>query len=81
MREDSRAEPNVPVVFIEPRPKGRPESSPIEDYTVETSAGKVLNAFTSQEPAIDWAKEKGYTPLVARVRHAHKGNRDHWQRV
>jgi hypothetical protein len=79
--ENSTEDLNVPVVFIEPRPKARPEGSPIEDYAVETSAGNVLNTFTSQKLAIDWAKDEGYTPLVARVRHTHKGNRDHWQRV
>lgn len=71
----------MPVVFIEPRPKARPEDSPIEDYAVETSAGTVLNIFTSKEPAIDWAKEQGSTPLVARVRHTHNGNRQDWQRA
>jgi hypothetical protein len=71
----------VPVVFIEPRPKGCPEGSLIEDYAVETSASNVLSTFATQRNAIDWAKEQGYTPLVARVRDTHKGNRDHWQRV
>jgi hypothetical protein len=72
---------DVPVVFIEPRPKGCPEGSAIVDYAVETSAGNVLSNFPSQDAAIDWAKERGYAPLIARVRHTHKGNRDHWQRI
>ncbi len=72
---------DVPIVFVEPRPKGRSEESPIEDYAVETSAGNVLNTFVSQRCAIDWAKERGYSPLVARVRNTHKGNRDHWCRA
>jgi hypothetical protein len=71
----------MPVVFIEPRPKGVPEGSPIEDYAVETSGSNVLSTSTTQQGAVDWAKEQGYTPLVAHVRRTHKGNRDHWRRV
>lgn len=73
-------EVEIPVVFIEPRPKGRSQA-PTEGYAVETSAGTVLNSFHSQQSAIDWAKDNGFTPLVALVRDPHKGNRDHWQRV
>ncbi len=71
----------MPVVFIEPRPKGSPEDSRIEDYAVEISAGNVLNTFMSQQRAVDWAKEQGYSPLIACVRLTHKGNRDHWRRA
>jgi hypothetical protein len=71
----------MPVVFIEPRPKGDPEGSPIKDYSVETSASNVLSTFATQQGAIDWAKEQGYIPLIAHVRRTQKGNRDHWQRV
>ncbi len=28
----------MPNVFVEPRPKGRPEGSPIDDYVVEDHA-------------------------------------------
>jgi len=31
-------------VFVEPRPKGKPEGSPITDYIVETRADHVLGA-------------------------------------
>ncbi len=65
----------MPVVFIEPRPKGYPEDSPIDNYSVGTSARNVLITFTSQKPVIDWAKEQGHAPLVALARHPHKGNR------
>lgn len=68
-------------VYIEPRPKGRPEGTPIEDYAVETRANEVLKTFKTQEEAIKWSKDNGHTPHVARVRHTDKGNPDHWRKV
>jgi hypothetical protein len=56
-------------VYVEPRPKGRPEGSRIDDYVVEDHADHVLGTFGTQREAIDWAKSKGHAPLVARVRH------------
>jgi hypothetical protein len=38
-------------VYVEPRPKGRPEGSPIEDYVVEDRADHALAVHT-QEGAI-----------------------------
>jgi hypothetical protein len=35
----------MPNVFIEARPKGRPEPSPIEVYVVEDHADSVLKTF------------------------------------
>lgn len=70
----------MPNVYIEPRPKGRPEGSPIEDYVVEDHAGHVLRTFNTQHAAIYWAKEQGHRPLVARVRHRNdKKIPDHWR--
>ncbi len=70
----------MPNVFIEPRPKGRPEGSPIEDYVVEDLEGRTLATFKTQQEAIDWAKTKGHAPLVARVRHLNdKKKPDHWR--
>jgi len=67
-------------VYIEPRPKGRPEGSPINDYVVEDGAGNVLKTFNTQKDAIDWAKKAGHHPLVARVRHLNdKKIPDHWR--
>jgi len=67
-------------VYIEPRPKGRPRGSPIDDYVVEDGADKVLKTFKTQKEAIDWAKRQGHHPLVARVRHLNnKKNPDHWR--
>ncbi len=52
-------------VFVEARPKGRPEGSPIEDYVVEDHADHVLQTFKTQHEAIEWAKKTGPTPHVA----------------
>jgi hypothetical protein len=56
-------------VYVEARPKGPPEGSRIDDYVVEDHADHVLGTFKTQQEAIDWAKTKGHSPLVARVRH------------
>ena len=70
----------MPNVFIEARPKGRPEGSAIEDYVVEDHANRELAAFRTQHEAIGWAKENGHAPLVARVRHLNdKAKPDHWR--
>jgi hypothetical protein len=67
-------------VYIEPRPKGRPEGSPIDDFVVEDGAARVLKTFKTQKEAIEWAKRQGYHPLVARVRHLNdKKMPDHWR--
>src|SRR5262249_46982025 len=67
-------------VYVEPRPKGRPEGSPIEDYVVEDHADHGLATFKTQREAIDWAKGEGHTPHVARVRHLNdKKKADHWR--
>jgi len=56
-------------VYVEARPKGRPQGSHIDDYVVEDHADHVLGTFKTQQEAIDWAKSKGHAPHVARVRH------------
>jgi hypothetical protein len=67
-------------VYIEARPKGRQESSPIDGYVVEDHVDGVLGTFKMQKEAIDWATGKGHHPLVARVRHLNsKKNPDHWR--
>ena len=53
-------------VYIEPRPKGRPEGSSIDDYVVEDHADHVLATFKTQREAIDWAKKNSHSPHVAR---------------
>lgn len=67
-------------VYVEARPKGRPEGDRIDDYVVESSADQVLGTFPTQRAAIDWAKSQGHSPLVARVRHLNnKKIPDHWR--
>jgi hypothetical protein len=67
-------------VFVEPRPKGRPEGSSITDFVVEDHADHVLATFKTQHEAIDWTKRQGHRPLVARVRHLKDKERpDHWR--
>jgi hypothetical protein len=67
-------------VYVEARPKGRPEGSAITDYVVEDHADHVLGTFSTQQEAITWAKRNGHAPLVARVRHLNdKKKPDHWR--
>jgi hypothetical protein len=69
-------------VYVEARPKGRSEGTPIEDYVVEDHADHVLAAFKTQREAIEWAKKQGHHPHVARVRHLNdKKKPDHWRAV
>jgi hypothetical protein len=67
-------------VYVEARPKGRPEGDPIDDYVVEDHMDSVLGVFEKQGEAIVWAKSRGHNPLVARVRHLNdKKKPDHWR--
>ena len=38
----------MPNVYIEARPKGRPQGDPVEDYVVEDHADHVLGTFKTQ---------------------------------
>jgi hypothetical protein len=68
-------------VFVEPRPKGR-DGSPITHYVVEDHADSELHQSQTQQAAIDWAKQQGHSPLVARVRHlSDKKKPDQWRSV
>jgi hypothetical protein len=70
----------VANVYIEARPKGRPEGDRIDDYVAEDYSDHVLGTFRTQREAIDWAKGMGHSPLVARVRHLNdKKKPDHWR--
>jgi hypothetical protein len=66
---DLREKKDYADVYVEARPKGRPEGSAIHDYVVEDHANRELGTFRTQKEAIDWAKANGHNPLVARVRH------------
>ena len=70
------------TVFIEARPKGRLEGSPIEDFVVEEKGDRILKTLRTQEEAIIWAKGAGHSPHIARVRHLNDKNvPDHWRAV
>ena len=75
-------ETRMAKVYVEPRPKGRPEGSPITDFVVEDHADHVLHTTRTQAEAIEWSKRNGHEPHVARVRHLNdKKNPDHWRKV
>jgi hypothetical protein len=70
------------IIYIEARPKGRPEGTAIEDYVVEDHADHVLGTFRTQREAIEWAQTQGYAALVPRGRHlSDKKKPDHWRAV
>ncbi|MBF6639755.1 hypothetical protein ITX54_24125 [Rouxiella silvae] len=71
----------MPNVYVEPQPTGRPEGSPITHYKLEYAHGASVDGVShqTQADAISAAKKLGYDPLIARVRHTSKGNRDHWR--
>lgn len=67
-------------VYVEARPKGRAEGTPIDDYVVEDHADHVLGTFKTQKEGADWAIAAGHSPLIARVRHLNdKKKPDHWR--
>jgi len=68
-------------VFVEPEPKGRPEGTPITHYVLEHAHGVrvTFDDYQTQAEAVSAAKSLGHQPLIARVRHTDKGNRDHWR--
>ena len=70
------------TVFIEARPKGRPEGSPITDYVVEDHADHPLETFNTQHEAID-GKKKWSLHLLYSLRHGLtiKKVLDHWRAV
>ena len=66
------------IVFIVP--KG--DTALSKRFVVETEGDHVLHEAYTQEDAIKWAKSKGHTPHVARVRHlSDKRVPDHWRAV
>lgn len=69
-------------VYLEARPKSRPENCPTQPYVVKDCADQVLGTFRNQQEAIHWAREMGHSPLLARFRHLKdKKNLDYWQFV
>jgi hypothetical protein len=75
----SRRIQDVANVYIEARPKGRPEGAIIIDWVVENHADHQLASFRTKDDAIEWAKSQGHAPFVARVRHLNdRQNFEHW---
>jgi hypothetical protein len=70
------------TVFIEARPKDRPDQEPVIDYVAEDASGQVLRVFRSQADAIQWAKGQGYSTLIGRARQFNdKKIPHHWRSV
>jgi hypothetical protein len=59
----------MPNLYIEALPKGCPEGSATDDFVVEGHADHVLATFKTKKEAINRARKKNHSPLVARVRH------------
>jgi hypothetical protein len=67
-------------VYIEARPKGRPEGTLVIDYVIEDHSNRLLASCRTQDEALEWAKSQGHTPLVPMVRHQNNKNKlDHWR--
>ena len=75
----------MPKVYVEPRPKGRPDGSAIDHYVLELDGDVHVPGsqaqYRTQEMAIEDAKRLGHNPHVARVRDTKKGQPDHWRPV
>jgi hypothetical protein len=48
------------TVFVEARPKGRIDGSPITDHVVEDYADHVFATFKTRHEAIVWASSQGH---------------------
>jgi hypothetical protein len=46
-------------VYVEARPRGRPEGSAIQDYVAEDHANHEFGTFKTRKEAIDWAHAQG----------------------
>jgi hypothetical protein len=71
---------NMANVFVQARPKGVPDGSPIEDYVVEDREDRELATFKTQNEAIEWAEKQGHRPLVTRMRHLNDKRRYYYWR-
>ena len=69
-------------VYIEPKPKARHESEPIDSYLIEIDGGTSVDGrkYATQAEARESAKRQGHHPILcARVRMTDKGKPDHWR--
>ncbi|QCE35831.1 hypothetical protein FAI40_10395 (plasmid) [Acetobacteraceae bacterium] len=69
-------------VFIVPHP-AHSTGKPVEHHEVKKAGGEVLHKTKTQKEAIDWAKEKGHVPHVAREKETKPdpNNPEHWRKV
>jgi hypothetical protein len=75
-------EGTLTAVYVEARPKGYPEGSPIVDYVIEDREDRILTTLPTLLDAIEWAKQQGYAPLITRIRQMNdKARPDHWREV
>ena len=67
-------------VFVEPKPKGRPEGTTIFHFVLEHLDGsRVTNrTFATQQGAVEEARRLGHVPLVAHVRNTDKARPADW---
>ena len=69
------------VVYVEARPKGKAEGSPITDFVVEDHADRVMHT-SDTEKEYRLVQKNGHSPHVARVRDLNdKKKPDHWRAV
>ena len=70
------------IVYIEARPKGRPEGTRIDDYVVEDHADHVLATFrTQQEGNRLGEKKSSCRDTSPRSTLNNKRSPDHWRTV
>ena len=69
----------MPNVYVEARPKGRSEGSPIEDFVVEDHADHVLGTFKTQKRHRVGQKERPFAPCRARAASERQEKPDHWR--
>jgi hypothetical protein len=69
-------------VYIEPKPKARIETEPVNHYEIEKDGGDSVDnrRYRTQQEALESGKKQGHKPILcARVRVTDKGNPDHWR--
>ena len=70
----------MPNVYVEARPKGRPEGSAIEDSWWRITPITCSRRLKPNRRPSAWSTKQGHTPLIARVRHLNdKEKPDHWR--
>jgi hypothetical protein len=68
----------MPNVYVEPRPKGRPDGTPIVDYVLETDGSRPVDGKSYGTPGGSHRRGEGArasTPGVARQAHGQRQSR------